>query len=69
MTAGENRGATLTHDYGVREWWSHSTPDTAGNLAVERSLPKPPARGGVAAFVQSRRTGEILQALALPACG
>jgi hypothetical protein len=26
------------------------------------------ASGGVAAFVQSRRTGEVLQALALPAC-
>jgi len=25
-------------------------------------------KGGVAAFVQNRRTGEILQALALPAC-
>ena len=69
VTAGENRGVTLSHDYVVRDWWTHSTPDAAGNLAVERSLAKPPGKGGVAAFVQSRRTGEVLQALALPACG
>ena len=41
-------------------------------LTVERRLallPKAtPRRSGGAAFVQSRRTGEILQALALPAC-
>jgi hypothetical protein len=32
-------------------------------------LPKAvPANSGVVAFVQNRRTGEVLQALMLPAC-
>ena len=41
----------------------------AGEVTLERVLDAQRlARGGVAAFVQSRRTGEVLQALALPAC-
>jgi hypothetical protein len=67
VTSGENRNATLSHDYVAREWWSLAAPDAAGNYVIERPL-KVPANGGVAAFVQSRRTGEVLQALALPAC-
>jgi hypothetical protein len=67
--AGENRGATLNHDFVVREWWGPFALDGAGEAALERVLPAPPlARGGVAAFVQNRRTGDVLQALALPAC-
>ena len=69
VTAGENRGATLQHDFVVREWWGPIALDRAGTAELAR---KPAARGlasgGVAAFVQSRRTGEVLQALALPAC-
>ena len=69
VTAGENRGATLHHDFVVREWWGPIALDRAGATELVR---KPAARGlangGVAAFVQSRRTGEVLQALALPAC-
>jgi hypothetical protein len=68
VSAGENRGATLTHDHVVREWWGPLTADAAGNLAFERALDNPPAQGGIAAFVQNRRTGEVLQALALPNC-
>jgi hypothetical protein len=69
VTAGENRGATLSHDFVVREWWGPIALDRAGTAELARK----PARGGlanggVAAFVQSRRTGEVLQALALPAC-
>jgi hypothetical protein len=70
VTAGENRGATLQHDFVVREWWGPIALDAAGTASLVRqagalSL----ASGGAAAFVQSRRTGEVLQALALPACG
>ncbi len=69
VSAGENRGATLTHDYVVRDWWGPVGLDSAGNVALERSLStQRVARGGVAAFVQSRRSGEVLQALALSAC-
>jgi hypothetical protein len=69
VTAGENRGATLHHDFVVREWWGPVALDRAGTAELVR---KPAARGlangGIAAFVQSRRSGEVLQALALPAC-
>jgi hypothetical protein len=69
VTAGENRGARLSHDYVVREWWGPVALDGAGNATLERPLSGPPAKGGIAAFVQNRRTSEVLQALALPACG
>jgi len=68
VTAGENRGATLRHDFVVREWWGPVALDRAGAAELVRQPAHPPAAGGVAAFVQSRRTGEVLQALALPAC-
>jgi hypothetical protein len=69
ITAGENRGATLHHDFVVREWWGPVALDAAGATEVVRRVTAGGVtRGGVAAFVQSRRTGEVLQALALPAC-
>jgi len=68
VTAGENRGATLQHDFVVRDWWGPIALDAAGVVSFTRQA-KVPASGGVAAFVQSRRTGEVLQALALPGCG
>jgi hypothetical protein len=69
VTAGENRGATLKHDFVVREWWGPLALDAAGAASLARPVSAQPlANGGVAAFVQSRRTGEVLQALALPAC-
>jgi hypothetical protein len=67
---GENRGKTLNHDFVAREWWGPLALTAAGDVTLERSLEAQHlARGGVAAFVQSRRTGEVLQALALPGCG
>ncbi|HSD52549.1 MAG TPA: DUF1223 domain-containing protein [Burkholderiales bacterium] len=69
VTAGENRGATLNHDFVAREWWGPLALDAAGTASLARpASPQALANGGVAAFVQSRRTGEVLQALALPAC-
>jgi hypothetical protein len=71
VAAGENRGRTLAHDYVVLEWVGPIA--FAGGKAVQRRtlplLPKAvPANSGVAAFVQNRRTAEVLQALLLPAC-
>ena len=71
VAAGENRGRTLAHDFVVLEWVGPVA--FAGGKVVERRalplLPKAvPAHSGVAAFVQNRRTGEVLQALMLPAC-
>jgi hypothetical protein len=72
VTAGENRGRVLEHDYVVLEWRG---PFGFGpGLRLERRSELPllpgaaPAHSGVAAFVQNRRTAEVLQALMLPAC-
>jgi hypothetical protein len=66
VTAGENRGEVLRHDYVVLEWLQ------APQLSVRKALPllprAVPANSGVAAFVQNRRTGEVLQALMRSAC-
>jgi hypothetical protein len=71
VAAGENRGRTLQHDYVVRQWVG-PIAFTGGKIAQRRELPRIPgavaARTGVAAFVQNRRTAEVLQALMLPAC-
>jgi hypothetical protein len=66
---GENRGTTLKHDFVTREWWGPIALNGAGEAMLERPLDASLlARGGVAAFVQNRRTGEVLQALALAGC-
>jgi hypothetical protein len=71
VAAGENRGRTLSHDYVVFEWLG-PIAFTAGKIDETRALPllpkAVPAHSGVAAFVQNRRTAEVLQALMLPAC-
>jgi hypothetical protein len=67
---GENRGKTLNHDFVAREWWGPLALGAEGDVTFERSLDAQRlVRGGVAAFVQNRRTGEILQTLSLPGCG
>jgi hypothetical protein len=71
VTAGENRGRILRHDYVVLEWQGPFAL-AAGRRQEERLLPllpgAVPTNSGVAAFVQDRRTAEVLQALMLPAC-
>jgi len=72
VTAGENRGRTLAHDYVVLEW-SGPFAFGPGAQVLERRqlalLPRATAGGsGVVGFVQNRRTAEVLQALMLPAC-
>ncbi len=70
VSAGENRGKRLTHDFVVREL---AGPFAAGApQAVNHGFRVAPSwKLGdltVAAFVQTAATGEVLQALALPAC-
>lgn len=70
VTAGENRGERLTHDFVVRDMASASF--TRASDRVEFDF-KPRAAWkasdmSVAAFVQDRATGEVLQALTTGAC-
>lgn len=70
VKAGENRGVQLHHDYVVHQWIG-PVPLVGGSAGIKRSLPYSSAARrdhlGIAAFVQSDQ-GEVLQALALPAC-
>ena len=72
VKAGENRGETLRHDYVVRELRSLQRFDASGlQRAVETITLKPEWKAkdlAAVAFVQNRRTGEIVQALKLPLC-
>ena len=72
VDAGENRGRVLEHDYVVLEWQGPFRFGGDGRLAERRELPLLPkasvADSGVVAFVQNRRSAEVLQALMLPAC-
>ncbi|HEU4353812.1 MAG TPA: DUF1223 domain-containing protein [Burkholderiales bacterium] len=70
VMAGENRGRILTHDHVVLEWLGPF--EVEGRRVERRTLPLLPgatgANSGAAAFVQNRRTGEVLQALLRSAC-
>jgi hypothetical protein len=70
VTAGENRGRILSHDYVVLEW--QGPFPVQGRVLERRTLQLLPGAGaansGVAAFVQNRGTGEVLQALMRSAC-
>lgn len=61
VTAGENHGVTLTHDFVVREWLGPFALDGATPVQVSHPVTVTHP-SGVAAFVQNRRTGEVLQA-------
>jgi hypothetical protein len=71
VSAGENRGRLLSHDYVVLEWQGPFA-FAGGKLQMERLLPllprAVPTNSGVVGFVQNRRTAEVLQALMRPAC-
>jgi hypothetical protein len=71
VKAGENRGKSLPHDYVVLQW-AGPLEFRGGKLAERHRLPllpkAVPAHSGVVAFVQNRASGEVLQALMLPAC-
>ena len=71
VNAGENRGRRLSHDHVVLEWQGPFT-FTGTALTERRKLALLPgastAQSGVVAFVQDRRTGEVLQALLRSYC-
>jgi hypothetical protein len=69
VTAGENGGKTLQHDFVVRELAGPFALASNGEAHVQREI-RPgsdwnPERTGLAVFVQDRRSGEILQAVSL----
>ncbi|NNM64987.1 MAG: DUF1223 domain-containing protein [Burkholderiales bacterium] len=67
--AGENRGATLHHTRVVRRWLGPiALASGQGRLRTTVQLDRGwnPAHLGVAAFVERRADGEVLQATALP---
>ena len=72
VSAGENSGRTLTHDHVVLEWQGPFAFSPRGTVSERRTLallPKgAPERSGLVAFVQDRRTGEVLQALLRSGC-
>lgn len=71
VSAGENRGKRLEHDFVVRELAGPFALDARGAIAhAFRVAPSWKTRDlSVAAFVQTASTGEVLQAVALPYCG
>ena len=73
VTAGENRGEHLRHDFVVRDFGTYprATPgatDITAEMAVAPRADWDLQRLSVVAFVQDRKTGEVLQALSAPVC-
>jgi hypothetical protein len=67
VTAGENRGESLAHDFVVRDFATHR----GLGKAATTFKPMPgwnPARMALAVFVQNVKSGEILQAVSAPLC-
>lgn len=69
VNAGENGGATLNHDYVVREWLGPFSLEQALSKQVNIKPEWKTSNMGVVAFVQNRSNGEVLQAVALKLCG
>jgi hypothetical protein len=71
VRAGENGGATLSHDHVVRHWMG-PVPLKTGTAMLAQTVTLTPdqAKKGVAvaAFVQDTRTGEVLQAASTGQC-
>jgi hypothetical protein len=72
VMAGENRGKRLRHDFVVRELAGPFAFDASGNASLRLSFALEPGRKKddlhVAVFIQDERSGDVLQALAMPAC-
>jgi hypothetical protein len=72
VTAGENRGKRLRHDFMVRELAGPFPVDSGGEARLSRRFGLDPLwKTGdlhVAAFIQNERSGDVLQALAMPYC-
>ena len=72
VAAGENRGKRLRHDHVVRELAGPYPAGAGGAITFEHRFkldPRwKPADLYVAVFVQNARSGDVLQALAIPGC-
>ena len=71
VSAGENRGVTLSHDHVVREWIGPIAL-SAGQAETKQTVTTRStwnlAHLGVVAFVQDMRTGRVLQAVGASQC-
>jgi len=69
VTAGENRGKRLEHDFVVRDIVGPLSVDAQGKAAINHRFRIEPGWKtkdlGVAAYVQNARSGDVLQSLAL----
>ncbi len=72
VASGENAGRRLRHDRVVREFVGPLQLGVDGRFEHRREIVLPadakPADIGFAAFLQSSRDGDVLQAVSLPAC-
>ena len=70
VKAGENRGVQLHHDHVVRSLHGPYAVEVGGTTAtISLAPPREPGQAPtLVAFVQDRKSGEVLQTLALPAC-
>lgn len=72
VNAGENSGRELAHDHVVREWWGPYKLDDATKPRWQKLLLLKPEwqgrKAGVAALLQHRSSGEVLQAVASELC-
>lgn len=70
---GENSGRLLQHDHVVREWFGPFKVSANGKIDMKHIIALKSEwkikDSGIVAFVQNEKTGDILQALALPMCG
>jgi hypothetical protein len=71
VSAGENRGVTLSHDHVVRKWIGPIALN-AGQVDFKQVVTTGsgwnPAQLGIAAFVQNLRTGQVLQTIGASQC-
>jgi hypothetical protein len=69
VTAGENRGETLTHNFVVRDVTEfRGGASIGGDFRFAPQANWNPEHMSVVAFVQDPRTGRVLQALSAPVC-
>jgi hypothetical protein len=71
VSAGENRGVTLSHDHVVRDWIGPIAL-SAGHADITQAVTTRSnwnsAQLGIAAFVQDLQTGQVLQAVGATQC-
>jgi len=72
VASGENRGKRLKHDFVVRTLLGPFPLGSTGTQELTQTLELAadvkPEQAVVIAFTENRRTGDVLQALALPMC-